>query len=449
MAAIERHRAAMGGTELRVSASSQAADLARLGVRLALAADAPWRVLRWAERWRAGTLGLRPVRPPAEEDLAAALAELRRVVQAQQDAPGPAPGLLRRQATLERTVQRLARQGRVTDPYRAGQPTVALIRRALGDRALVEYVESDGELHAVVVTGRQQSLHRLGPTAPVARSATMVRFWLRRILHRFGTEASLSVAERQLSAEAERLDRLLLAPLADRLGSRDLVIAPTTVAHAVPWSLLASCAGRSVSVAPSAAWWVRAAERAAGPGPAPPGRVVLVAGPGLVEGEDEVADLGQLYPDALVLTGPDATADAVARALDGADLAHIAAHGRFRTDQPLLSSLRLADGPLTVYDLERLTRAPRLIVLASCSAASADIRPGDELMGLAAALLAQGTAAVVAPLLPVPDSTTHPVMLAVHRALRDGASPPAALAAAAGEGPDRLTAATFLCLGAG
>jgi CHAT domain-containing protein len=124
-----------------------------------------------------------------------------------------------------------------------------------------------------------------------------------------------------------------------------------------------------------------------------------------------------------------------------------------------MSSLQLADGPLTVYDLERLVRAPRLIVLASCSAALSEIRPGDELMGLAAALLAQGTTAVVAPLLPVPDGATRPVVLAVHRALGEGASVPAALAVAGAVGGsdvagtddelDRLTAAAFLCLGAG
>jgi hypothetical protein len=459
MAAIERHRAAMGGTELRVGASAQAADLARLGVQLALSRGDPWGVLRWAERWRAGALGLRPVRPPAEEQLAAALAELRQVVHAQQDGDGPASAaLLRRQATLERTVRRLARQGRVHDPYRAGPPTTAQIRRVVEERALIEYVESDGELHAVVVTRGRQTLHRIAAAAPVARSATMVRFWLRRVLTRFGSPASVAVAAGQLLDEADRLDRLLLAPLADRVSGRDLVIMPTTVAHAVPWSLLPTCAGRSVSVAPSAAWWVRAAERA-GPDAAPPGRVVLVAGPDLPGGAAEVADLGRLYPRALTLTGAAATADAVAAALDGADLAHIAAHGRFRTDQPLLSSLRLADGPLTVYDLERLTRAPRLIVLASCSAGKAEIRPGDELMGLAAALLAQGTTAVVAPLLVVPDGATRPLVLAVHRALRDGHGAPAALAvAAAAGGPgaaglrdrlDRLTAAAFLCLGAG
>ena len=39
-------------------------------------------------------------------------------------------------------------------------------------------------------------------------------------------------------------------------------------------------------------------------------------------------------------------------------VAHLAAHGRFRADNPLFSSIDLADGPLTVYDLESLEEAP-------------------------------------------------------------------------------------------
>jgi tetratricopeptide (TPR) repeat protein len=447
MAAIERHRAALGGTELRVGASALAADLARLGIRLAVAAGDPWRVLRWAERWRAGTLGLRPVRPPAEGGIDGALTELRQVVLAQQDAEGSASDrLLRRQAALERTVQRLARQGRVADRYQVDRPSGARLRAALGDRVLVEYVESDGQLYAAVVGAGRPSLHRLAATSVVAPSARMVGFWLRRLLLRFGPPGRV---ERQLLAEADRLDRMVLAPLAQRLaGAAELVIAPTAGVHSVPWSLLPTVAGRPVSVVPSAAWWVRAAEGSRDR-PAGPGRVALVAGPGVPAGEAEVRELAAGYPGQAVLTGRTATVDAVTAALDGAGLAHIAAHGSFRADQPLLSSLRLADGPLTAYDLERLTTAPRLIVLASCSTAMAEVRPGDELMGFAAALLAQGTGAVVAPLLPVPDEATRLAAHAVHRALRTGAGPAAALAAAGQEGADRYTAATFLCLGAG
>jgi tetratricopeptide (TPR) repeat protein len=451
MAAVERHREAMGGTELRANASAHAADLARLGIELALADRAPERVLRWAERWRAGVLALRPVRPPDEEQLAGALAELRQAAHAQGEATGRELDRLRRQqAMLERTVTRLARHSSVSRRYQPGPPSGVDIRRSLGEEALVEFVTSAGQLHAVVLTAGRQTLHALGPAAEVEKSAMVLRFWLRRLVHRFGNEAGLDRAERQAGSEASHLDGLLVAPLAERLGDRPLVIVPTTVLHALPWALLPTLAGRPVTVAPSAAWWQRAA-RVETAWPAGPGRVLLAAGPELPEGEAEVLDLAGEYDAAECLSGPHATVGAVGKALDGVDLAHIAAHGTFRADQPLLSSLRLADGPITVYDLERLKRTPRVMVLAACDAGVAAVRPGDELMGLAAALLAQGTVALVAPLFPVQDAATRPTMLALHRALRAGAAPAAALAAATApaNGPDRFTAAAFVCLGAG
>jgi hypothetical protein len=75
-------------------------------------------------------------------------------------------------------------------------------------------------------------------------------------------------------------------------------------------------------------------------------------------------------------------------------------------------------------------------------------------MGLAAALLALGTRALVASVGLAPDRATRPIMLALHDGLRAGAQPSAALAAAladADDGPPEAYAArrAFVCLGAG
>src|SRR5262249_21299457 len=106
--------------------------------------------------------------------------------------------------------------------------------------------------------------------------------------------------------------------------------------------------------------------------------------PELARAEAEIVAIGRGYPQARRLVGEQATAANLVAALDGAQLAHIAAHGRLRTDNPLFSALVLADGPLTVYDLERLTRTPRLVVLPACHSGSAAVHAGDELMGLSA-----------------------------------------------------------------
>ena len=161
-------------------------------------------------------------------------------------------------------------------------------------------------------------------------------------------------------------------------------------------------------------------------------------------------ELAALLPGATVLTGRDATVEATLAALDGATLAHVACHGRFRADSPLFSSLELADGPLTALDIQGLRRAPDVLVLSACDVALSERHPGDELLGLSAALLASGTRTIVASVVPVPDAAARRLMLAFHRRLAAGASPAAALAEAqAGLRADQRALAGFLCLGVG
>jgi CHAT domain-containing protein len=183
--------------------------------------------------------------------------------------------------------------------------------------------------------------------------------------------------------------------------------------------------------------------------------VVLVAGPRLPGAGPEVAALARRYKDAVRLTARSATAEAVLAAFDGAPLAHVAAHGRFRSDNPQFSALELADGPLTVHDLESLRRPPDLLVLSACDSGLSTVHPGDELLGLAASLLGLGTRSVVASLLPVPDDATRRLMVGFHGSLHRGASPAQALAGAqakayaTGADGDLAAAASFVCLGSG
>jgi CHAT domain-containing protein len=179
-------------------------------------------------------------------------------------------------------------------------------------------------------------------------------------------------------------------------------------------------------------------------------RATLVAGPGLRHVRAEVNEVAALLPGSTVLTGRDATVEATLAALDGATLAHVACHGSFRADSPLFSSLELADGPLTALDIQGLRRAPDVLVLSACDVALSERHPGDELLGLSAALLASGTRTIIASVVPVPDAAARRLMLAFHRRLAAGASPASALAEAqAGLRADHRALAGFLCLGAG
>ena len=129
--ALEAHRMTLGATELRAHASGHGEELATLGLRLAVESGSAARVLAAAERRRAAGLLLRPARPPDDAELAAELAELRRVTAALDESlrdGRPDPTLVRRQAALERVrpPPRAAR-AETTRAGRAGPPAPAAV----------------------------------------------------------------------------------------------------------------------------------------------------------------------------------------------------------------------------------------------------------------------------------------------------------------------------------
>src|SRR5450755_196980 len=137
---VDDHAASLGATDLRVHATGLGADLAEQGVRLAVESGKPIAVLEWIERFRAGTLRRRPVRPPSDARLAGELADLRRVTAelAQTTADGADSRALRaEQLRLEEAVRHRSRHALGS---RAPARKFALddLRAAVGGRALVE-----------------------------------------------------------------------------------------------------------------------------------------------------------------------------------------------------------------------------------------------------------------------------------------------------------------------
>ena len=123
----------------------------------------------------------------------------------------------------------------------------------------------------------------------------------------------------------------------------------------------------------------------------------------------------------------------------------------FRAESPLFSSLLLDDGPLTVYDLGRLRRAPLRLVLSSCESGLAVRVGADELLGMVSALVPLGTASLLASVVPVNDLATVAFMVAFHDGVSAGSSFADALLAAqqrAGDDPVAVaTAFSFVALG--
>jgi hypothetical protein len=453
LAILDQFQASLGATDMRAHASAHAEELARFGLELALESGRAESIFAAAEHGRAGALRFRPARPPDDEDLIAKLAELREVVTELRSGDGTPGPLLVRQAAIENAIRDRARHAAGSNDTAQRPPTMTQLRAALDGATLVEYLDLGGELHAVAVRAGRCTSHRLGSVAAIEGSIDSLRTGLRFLAHGAGSARSLAAVTEVIDHAARELDAVLLVPVLTGADGAPLVVIPTGALHALPWSALPSCATRAVSVAPSAALWHRAAtDSRLSDGPA-----VLAHGPGLSHASAEVRALARVYRDATCLTGRNARVAALLSALDGAGVAHLAAHGHFRSDNPMFSELQFADGPLTVYDLERLAVPPRHVVLASCDSGLAGVRTGDELIGLAAALLAMGSVNLVAAVVPVPDEASRALMLRFHRHLTAGRTAAEALgyarreiAAASSASPAAAVAAAgFVCFGAG
>jgi tetratricopeptide (TPR) repeat protein len=447
---IELHQSSLGATELGMLGGSSGVEIAALRLRLSLRERNPRAALRWLQRVRGAALRLPPARPSDDPAIVASLAELRGITSEIATAALDSPRLqrlLRRQRTVEEQVRQRSWRANGSAPGQfARQPELAELAAGLGDRALVELFALDGDLHALVLAdGRIRHRHLCPAEAAMAELAAL-RFAIRRILIHKDDPAAARRAARSIDYAAAELDRLLPGALNDLIGDRELVLAPTGALHALPWAMLASCRVRPVSVSPSSWQWWQAHEL-----PASDGEIVLISGPAPEHAVAEVAALHRLLPDARPLTGPDATVAHALSALDGARWGHLACHGTFRADNPLFSHLSLADGPMTVADISALRRPPSLLVLSACDAGLSAVHPGDELQGLAASLLALGTRTVIASLGPVDDEATLALTTDLYTRLRAGAPPAAALAAAqAAAHPEHaVSAANFVCMGAG
>jgi tetratricopeptide (TPR) repeat protein len=450
---LDEHRFTLGASELRAQATARGAELAALAQRHAAQAHRARLLLALTERWRATALTVPAVRPSADAELNVGLAALREVTSRLEEARRqgtPTAGLQREQLRLEGLVRARSRQARGAADHGRTIVDIAGLLDRLGNAQLVEIVDIDGILYVLVCGSGQVRQFTAGRTEDAIRAGDFARFALRRLARdRPGDDPDSAMAI--LKAVGPDLQDAILGPAAGYLGDQldqPVVVVPPGKLHAIPWALLPVLRERVFSVAPSASTWLRAhAAR-----PPRRRRVTLVRGPGLATEGTEVPEVARQYEDVTVLSDGEATASRVLSALDGAWLAHIAAHGRFRADSPLFSSLHLYDGPLTVYDFEQLRRAPYRLVLSSCDSGVLAPVGADELLGLVSSLLPLGTAGIIAGVVPLNDRAVVPLMVSLHRHLRAGQSLAESLCSVRLGVTDPIqqaTAVSLIALGAG
>jgi tetratricopeptide (TPR) repeat protein len=453
---LDQHRLTLGATESRATATTHGRELANLALRRAVVHNDPRQAMRWTARLRS-TASLPPAaRGISDASLLAelsAMREISRQLAVHQGGEAVVISLRRQRAQLESSIRSRALRRDGPSASAVSEPSSAHGWTALEGVVFVELFEVDDTLHAVTAWGTNIRMHEVGSAALASSALEHAHALLRRIARGRDSQhqrEALRAAGRALQT------RLLGSAAAEIERSRSVdgpvgvvVVAPARH-YAAPWTLLPALDGRSVALSPSAHAWRQTATT----NPQDGGRVVLVSGPGLVTRGGEIAHLAQVHGSAVVLTGARATVERVLSAIDGAALAHVATHGVFRSDNPQFSALLLDDGPLTVFDLERLRQAPHRIVLASCDSGRMAPVGADDLLGLVTCLISLGTVGVMAPISAVNDEATVHLMTAIHELLARGYSLPDAArqvraAAAATEDPMAIaTAASFLVFGA-
>jgi hypothetical protein len=416
---LHEWQSSFGSLDLQTMVTGHGRRLAMRGLRVASRSRSPEVLFEWSERARMLASRVQPVRVPHDEDVVADLAELRTLA-AKEDATREDRA---REAELRQRVRERAWRARGSGSY--DEPmSLAELQRHLDDRALVAHVVTAERVVALVVTASRATTYDLGPREALEKL-------LGGLLPGLDMAAAHLPASFARTVRAEstnrlrRLDELLLAPLADELGDRQVVLTPSGLLAAVPWTLLPTHRGRPLVVAESATSWTARTET-----PLRSGSAGFVAGPRVPQAESETSAAAKVWPGSRVLHGDEASAEAVSRLAGEVDVLHVSAHGRHSSENPLFSGFELADGPWFGYDIDQLERVPDIVLLSACEVGRSTLRGGEELIGMTAAWLHAGARCVVASAAAINDEVAHDVLVQVHEGLADGHRPASALARA-------------------
>ena len=146
--------------------------------------------------------------------------------------------------------------------------------------------------------------------------------------------------------------------------------------------------------------------------------------------EREIDELQKIFRDARAFTGDEANFSNYRLYAPDCDVLHLACHGQFRPDNPLFSSLHLADGFVTVRDICAQRLRADVVVLSACETGLNKIAAGDEILGLARGFLAAGARSLILSLWTVSDRATAELMREFYKSLQRGATASASLRAA-------------------
>jgi CHAT domain-containing protein len=303
--------------------------------------------------------------------------------------------------------------------------TLEEIRASVAPGTLVvEYYQARGQIYVCVLGREQLDIVSLGPVAALRELVRLLQFQLSKF--RLGSAYLSTFAARLQTATNTHLRELyaaLIAPIRPLLQAEHLVVVPHDVLHFVPFHALLDGTRSliddfTLSYAPSSSVYRLCRTK---PACSSEGALIMgVPDAGTPFILDEVRAVAEALPGSHVLVGADATALELEARGRNSRFIHVATHGVFRRDNPMFSSIRLGDGPLSVYDLYQFRLSAELVALSGCGTGLSVVVGGDEQLGLVRGLLYAGAHAVLLTLWDAYDGSTAEFMTTFYQEVNMG-----------------------------
>lgn len=302
------------------------------------------------------------------------------------------------------------------------------LQNSLGrERALIEYVGFDGQISAFVLTeNKLEFIENLVDESEISEALEGLHFQFETM--RYGNSnlgSFVNVLKKRTDAYLQKLYDNLFRPLEKFVEKRNLAIVPFGKLHYLPFHALHNgfkylVEEREISFSPSATVLQHCLEKESH----------LLENALLIGCADEkipfaikeIESLRKIFPNNISLKGDKATFSNFKKDIESFDLIHLACHGQFRADNPMFSSLRLADSLLTVRDISELNLNAELVVLSACETGLNKVLAGEELLGLTRGFLSAGASSLILTLWTVDDKTTRKLMIDFYRKIKSGKS---------------------------
>ncbi len=307
------------------------------------------------------------------------------------------------------------------------------LQNSLGkERALIEYVGFDGRISAFVMTeSKLDFIENIANETEIIELLEGLHFQFETMRYGGANLGNfVNELKKRTDSYLQKLYNKLLRPLESLVKGRNVVFVPFGKLHYLPFHALHNGSKymieeREISFSPSATVLQYCLEKDSHP----PKNAFLVgfADEKIPFALEEIESLKKIFPDSLSLKGEKANFSNFKNKVADFDIVHLACHGQFRGDNPMFSSLRLADGLLTARDISELSLKAQLVVLSACETGVNKILAGEELLGLARGFLSAGVSSLILTLWTVDDKTARNLMTDFYRQLKSGNSPSASL----------------------